>query len=573
MKRLIRRRPVVADVHDPTGELHPVMRRVYGARQVASANELALGLDRLADAGALKGLDKAVALLARQVHAGGRVLLVGDFDADGATSCALAVLALRAMGLPHVDYLVPDRFTYGYGLTPEIVDLAVSKRVPDLLVTVDNGISSIEGVDAARAQGIRVLVTDHHLPGAQLPAADAIVNPNLPGDGFPSKCLAGVGVAFYVLAALRRQLREDGWFEARRPEPNLAAYLDLVALGTVADVVPLDRNNRVLVEQGLRRIRAGHCRPGVAALLEVAGRDPGRVTAGDLGFAIGPRLNAAGRLDDMSLGIACLLTDDPGAARDMAQRLDDLNRRRRDIELRMETDALVGLERLESRWKGKPPAGLCLMEPEWHQGVIGILASRIKERFHRPVIAFAPAGEELKGSARSIPGLHIRDLIDRIATEHPGLVSRFGGHAAAAGLSLKPALFEHFRAAFQTAVENAVEPGMLEHTLLTDGPLGPAELNMDLARRIRAGGPWGQGFPEPLFDNEFTIVDRRVVGNRHLKLVLRHPSAGQSLDAIAFRALDHGWESLGRTVRAVYKLDVNHWRGSERLQLVVEHLE
>lgn len=573
MKRVVRRQADSAQLERLTDtRLHPVLQRIYAARNVASIDDLALGLDQLADARALAGLEKAVDLLLAQITRGGRVMLIGDFDADGATSCALAILALRAMGLEHVQYLVPNRFTYGYGLTPPIVELAAADA-PDLLVTVDNGISSIEGVHTARGLGMQVLVTDHHLPGAQLPDADAIVNPNLPGDTFPSKHLAGVGVIFYVLAALRSRLREEGWFGAFRPEPNLATYLDLVALGTVADVVPLDRNNRVLVEQGLRRIRAGQCRPGIGALLEVAGRNPGQAVTGDLGFAVGPRLNAAGRLEDMSLGIECLLTDDPAAARAMAERLDDLNRQRRDIEQQMEAEALAGLDRLEGRWNGTPPAGLCLMEPEWHQGVIGILASRIKERFHRPVIAFAPAGEELKGSARSIPGLHIRDLLDRIATANPGLIARFGGHAAAAGLSLDPARFSDFQTAFESAAAAAVEPDMLEHVLMTDGPLQSVDLELGLARQIRAGGPWGAGFPEPAFDNLFEVVSRRVVGDRHLKLGLRLSGGGAPVDAIAFRALDHGWETLGTPVRVVYRLDVNCWLNSERLQLMVIHME
>jgi len=563
------RAPAMADVH-------PVLRRVYAARRVASAEDLLLGLDRLADSSLLTGLTRAVDLLAEQVQAGGWITLVGDFDADGATSCALSVLALNAMGHDRVRYLVPNRFTFGYGLTPAIVDLAAGDK-PDLIVTVDNGISSIDGVAAAQARGIRVLVTDHHLPGATLPAADAIVNPNLPGDTFPSKNLAGVGVIFYVLAALRKRLRELGWFHAGRPEPNLAAYLDLVALGTVADVVVLDRNNRVLVEQGLRRIRAGQCRPGITALLQVAGRDPQYCFSADLGFAVGPRLNAAGRLEDMSLGIECLLAQSMDAAHDMARQLDVLNRQRRGIEQQMETEALAGLDRLEGRWLGQPPAGLCLMEPDWHQGVIGILASRIKDRYHRPVIAFAPAGpagDELKGSARSIPGLHIRDLLDRIATANPGLIMRFGGHAAAAGLSLETARFDDFARAFEGAAAEALEPGMLDHLLITDGSLQPHDLVLELALAIRTGGPWGQGFPEPLFDNVFEVTNRRVVGERHLKLALRIPDTGAaSLDAIAFRALDKGWDALGPMVRMVYKLDVNRWQGNERLQLMVEHME
>ncbi len=570
MKRVLRQRPSPIGLID--GVEHPVMARIYSARQIRCSSELELGLGRMLPPDGLSGVQRGVELLAEQVCRGGRVGLIGDFDADGATSCALGILALRAMGLENTFYLVPNRFAYGYGLTPPIVELAM-RQAPDLLVTVDNGISSVEGVEAAHARGLQVVITDHHLPGPRLPAADAIINPNLAGDGFESKNLAGVGVTFYVLLALRSHLRKLGWFDDRRPEPNLAEFLDLVALGTVADVVSLDRNNRVLVEQGLRRIRAGHCRPGLTALLEVAGRDPRQAVASDLGYAVGPRLNAAGRLEDMSPGIECLLTDDAGVARRLAAELDGLNRQRREIEQQMESDALASLESVEKRWHKTPPAGLCLMDSDWHQGVTGILASRIRERFHRPVVVFAPAGDTLKGSARSIPGVHIRDLLERIATANPGLVARFGGHAAAAGLSLDLESFDAFRRAFEQTAADEVEPAMLEQVLLSDGPLDSSDLALNLASAIRRGGPWGQGFPEPLFDNVFEVVDKRIVGGRHLRLDLRLPGDPRSVEGIAFRALDLGWGEPGRRVRAAYRLDVNRWQGRERLQLVIEYLE
>ncbi|WP_258868113.1 single-stranded-DNA-specific exonuclease RecJ [Alkalilimnicola ehrlichii] len=521
------------------------------------------------------GIEDAVCLLEDALWSQARILIVGDFDADGATSCAVAIRALRALGAQHVDYLVPNRFTYGYGLTPEIVDLAAEKE-PDLLITVDNGISSIEGVRAARALGIAVLVTDHHLPGAELPAADAIVNPNLPDCDFPSKNLAGVGVIFYIMLALRKRLRATQWFsETGLAEPNMANLLDLVGLGTVADVVVLDANNRIFVDQALRRIRAGKTVPGVRALLEVAGRDYRRIVAADLGFAVGPRLNAAGRLEDMSLGIECLLTDDPGQAREYAERLDDLNRQRREIESQMQEEALADLNRLRLQWDAKQvPAGICLMDEGWHQGVIGILASRIKERFHRPVVAFAPAGDgSLKGSARSISGLHMRDLLDLMATRHPGLIERFGGHAMAAGLSIPEHNYGQFEQVFADTVDEVVEPELLEEVLLSDGSLAPQEFQLEVADTLRDGGPWGQGFPEPRFDGRFEIGESRIVGEKHLKFSLRPPGGREWLDGIAFNAVERGWGSLQGEVTALYRLDVNEFRGRRSVQLMLEHLE
>ncbi len=571
MRKRIERRLLSVDPNRLPRQLHPVLRRVYAARDVAVADELECSLTRLHSVEALGGIGAALDLLVAALERRERILVIGDFDADGATSSALAIRALRAMGHHDVDYLVPNRFQYGYGLTPEIVELAAERR-PQLLITVDNGVSSLAGVEAARARGMRVLITDHHLPGAQLPAADALVNPNLPGDAFPSKCLAGVGVIFYVMLALRARLRAEGWFERRGiAEPNMADLLDLVALGTVADVVPLDHNNRILVDQGIRRIRAGRCCAGILALLEDAGRDPARLVAADLGFAVGPRLNAAGRLEDMSLGIECLLADDPAQARQLARRLGELNRQRRDIEGQMREEALQALEALDA---DTLPAGICLMDESWHQGVIGILAGRIKERFHRPVIAFAPAGvDELKGSARSIPDLHIRDLLDKIATRQPELIRKFGGHAMAAGLTLERARFERFREAFAQAVAEEVPPEALQGVLLSDGELRPEELALEVAEALRDGGPWGQGFPEPLFDGVFEVVQSRIVGDKHLKMVLRHPQSSGWLDAIAFNAVEHGWREAPPAVRLAYRLDVNEFRGRRSVQLLVEYLE
>ncbi|MCC5812722.1 MAG: single-stranded-DNA-specific exonuclease RecJ [Ectothiorhodospiraceae bacterium] len=567
----IRQREQSAEASQRLSGLHPVLRRVYAARQVSGPEALRTDLASLADVSLLGGTPRAAELLAEAICQGRRILVVGDFDADGATSVAVFIRAMRMMGAQDVHYLVPNRFDFGYGLTPPVVELA-ARQGAELLVTVDNGISSLAGVEAAVAAGMRVIVTDHHLPGPSLPAADAIVNPNLPGDPFPSKTLAGVGVIFYVLAATRALLRERGWFSGSPPQ--LGALLDLVALGTVADVVALDGNNRVLVEQGLRRIRAGQCCPGIHALLQLAGRDPANAVATDLGFAVGPRLNAAGRLEDMSVGIECLLTDDPGRAEQLAAELDQLNRQRRDIEQSMEQEALAGLEQHVAQLEGDLPAALCVFDQHWHQGVVGIVASRLRERFHRPTVVFAPEGDgALKGSGRSIPGLHLRDALERIDTLHPGLISRFGGHAAAAGLTLHAGSLERFSAALEAVVREWLEPHELEGELLTDGPLEPSDIGLELAMAIRQAGPWGQGFPEPLFDNEFTVLSSRIVGERHLKLSLRHPLAARPVDAIAFRALDNGWRELPTTVRAIYRLDLNHWRGTWRPQLVVEYIE
>ncbi|MBA1241737.1 single-stranded-DNA-specific exonuclease RecJ [Pseudomonas japonica] len=551
------------------GDLPPLLTRLYAARGVQSQAELDKGLARLIPYQQLKGIDAAVDMLVTAIDRGERILVVGDFDADGATASSVAVLGLRLLGAAHVDYLVPNRFTYGYGLTPEIVAVAL-ERQPDLLVTVDNGISSVEGVQAARDAGLKVLITDHHLPGAQLPQADAIVNPNQPGCDFPSKALAGVGVIFYVLMALRAQLRALGRY-ATAPQPNIGELLDLVALGSVADVVPLDANNRILVHQGLERIRAGRARPGIMALLEVARRDHRRLTSTDLGFILGPRLNAAGRMDDMSLGIECLLSEDLAHARGIAAELDGLNQDRKSVEQGMQREALAQLKDLPL---ASMPFGLCLFEPDWHQGVIGILASRMKERYHRPTIAFADAGDGLlKGSARSVPGFHIRDALDAVAAKHPHLITKFGGHAMAAGLSLPAEHFEAFAEAFDKQVREHLCEDDLTGRLLSDGCLAVEEFHLELARALRNAGPWGQHFPEPLFHGVFQLVEQRVVGERHLKVVLKSECGSLRLDGIAFGVDREIWPNpSARWVEMAYKLDVNEYRGVETVQLMIAHM-
>jgi single-stranded-DNA-specific exonuclease len=577
--------------------LHPVLRRVYAGRGIGSDVELDLSLERLVPVGTLPGVDAAAQILAQ--HRAGRVLVIGDFDADGATSTALVLRALRALNFAHVDFLVPNRFRFGYGLTPEIVALA-AERNPSLIVTVDNGVSSVSGVETARALGIPVLVTDHHLPGAVLPRAEVIVNPNLADSRFASPALAGVGVAFYVMAALARYLQ--------RADFRVADLLDLVAVGTVADVVTLDHNNRVLVAQGLKRIRAGRCVPGIRALLEAAGRNLEQVTAADLGFAVGPRLNAAGRLTDMSVGIACLLADDAAEAMRLANTLAKLNAERREIEQRMQAEALelAAEERLGTQGDA---LGVCLFDESWHQGVVGLVAGRIKDRLHRPVIAFARAEDgSLRGSARSIVGVNIRDALDAIATQRPGLIDKFGGHAMAAGMSLQPDKLAEFRVAFAAEIAARVDAESLNGVIYSDGALSGEEMCVDTARALRSAGPWGQGFPEPVFDGEFRIVEMRIVGERHLKMNLRARQGGEQMsggagragptsaaptsaapawaaaawvapappiEAIAFgyvggSAEDAGLE-VGSTLQLAYRLEINEYRGSERMQLNCQH--
>ncbi|MYL26431.1 MULTISPECIES: single-stranded-DNA-specific exonuclease RecJ [Halomonadaceae] len=555
-----------------SADLHPLLRRLYAARGVMDASQLDYGLASLARPEGFLGMETAASTLANAVMQGQRITIVGDFDADGATSTALAVLALTRFGAHQVDYRVPSRFTDGYGLTPGIIDqLAQEGSLPDLILTVDNGIAAHEGVARAGEKGVRVVVTDHHLPGETLPGAEAIVNPNQPGCGFPTGNTAGVTVTFYVMSALRRHLEAAGWF-AQAP-PAMAEYLDLVALGTVADVVPLDHNNRTLVAQGLRRIRAGRTRPGIRALLELAGRDADALEATDLGFVLGPRLNAAGRLDDMAVGIECLLTEDEGEAQRLASELDRLNRERRTIESDMRGEAESALARLHLD-EGELPPVLCLHDEQWHEGVIGLLASRIRERFHRPVIAFARGGEGLlKGSARSVPGLHIRDLIAELDARHPGLLNRYGGHAMAAGMTLTDSGVDQFREAVTELVRERVEPELLRPEVLSDGELEPHWLTLETAHLLSSGGPWGQGFPEPVFDGEFELLEQRIVGERHLKLQIGVPGWNTPLDGIAFNIDTDQWPCECRRARLAYQLDANRFRGRERLQLRVLHLE
>lgn len=555
-------------------DLPPLLQRIYAARDVNNTAELGRSLSLLPQPDRLGGMTAMVNVLAEAIREDHSLLVIGDYDADGATATALAILGLKAMGLRRVSYLVPNRFEYGYGLTPEIVALAAPRK-PDILLTVDNGISSHEGVSAARALGMRVLITDHHLPGTTVPDADAIVNPNVPGDTFPSRSLAGVGVMFFVLMALRQHLRMEGWFtETQTAEPNLARFLDLVALGTVADVVPLDHVNRILIHQGLQRIRQQQARPGIRAILGVAGRQPETLVAADLGFSVGPRLNAAGRLEDMSLGIECLLTEHPETAKQLAAQLNELNLARRELEDGMKHQALAIVENLDVSVTDRK--ALCLFQEDWHQGLIGLVASRIKDRIHRPVIAFAlndAVPGELKGSARSIPGVHIRDVLADIAVRHPELIQRFGGHAMAAGLSLSRNQLADFILAFEAEIDRHMADMDLEQTIQSDGPLSGADLSLDTAELLQGAGPWGQCFPEPLFDGHFEITNSRIVGERHLKLVLKPADGGQMIDGIAF-AVDNPTAWLRcRTIHAAYRLDVNLYRNQRSLQLRIEYME
>ncbi len=543
--------------------LDPVLARVLAARGISGTAQLDTALTYLLAPNRMHNLQRLGEILADAIAAQKRLLIVADYDSDGATACAVGLLALREMG-GQADYIVPNRFEFGYGLTPEIVRLA-AERQPDFLITVDNGISSVEGVEEANRLGLQVLITDHHLPGETLPDAACIVNPNQSGCGFPSKHLAGVGVMFYAMLQLRAELRARGAFGAHR-EPNLAHLLDLVALGTVADVVRLDDNNRRLVAQGLNRIRAGRSRPGIQALLQVAGRDAARASAYDLGFVLGPRLNAAGRLEDMSIGIECLISADADKAAELAGRLDALNRERRGIEANMHGEALSRLDAIEPG----EAFGLSLYDPGWHQGVIGILAARIRERFHRPVIAFAPgAAGELKGSGRSIPTLHLRDALDLVAKRQPGLLLRFGGHAAAAGLSIREADFARFRDAFDATLRELLTAEDLELRIETDGPLFPPEMSLTLAQKL-SEVVWGQGFPPPRFRGDFHVENQRVVGERHLKLQLlsRQPGA-RSVNGMLFGSAD----PLPNDIRAVFRLEANEFNGTRVLQLIVEHWE
>jgi len=572
MSKIFQQRMINTDLLSDA-DLHPVMQRIYAARGISSEKELDRQLKSLLPVQALTDMDKASEIICNAIQENKKILIVADFDCDGATSCTVAMRGLQLLGAENLQYLVPNRFEYGYGLSPEIVDVA-KKMSPDLLITVDNGISSIQGVKRAREAGIQVVVTDHHLQGDELPDANAIVNPNRLDDRFESKNLAGVGVMFYVLLACRAYLRGQGWFQkSNKEEPNLAQLLDLVALGTVADLVPLDSNNRILVEQGLRRIRAGKGCAGITALLQVAGRNSGRIVASDMGFAIGPRLNAAGRLEDMSVGIECLLSTTPQAALELATQLDQLNHERKSIESDMRDQAFAVLDKLELSDEDLPLA-ICLFDESWHQGVVGILASRIKERFHRPVIIFARGSEgEIKGSARSVQGVHIRDVLDAVATRHTGLINKFGGHAMAAGLSIAEQDFSIFVNALNNEMMRWVSEDDLKGCIYTDGELEEDNYELELAELLRQSGPWGQGFPEPVFEGYFTVIQKRIVGERHLKMVVQPQDSQQIIDGIYFNAIDNPLPEVNDVVRLAYKLDVNEFRGRKSLQLMVEYLE
>jgi single-stranded-DNA-specific exonuclease len=569
LNRTIRRRDLI-DGEALAGDLHPLLRRLYAARGVRLASELDLNLNQLVPVGRLDGIAAAVELLCAHFLKRSAIVVIGDFDADGATSTALVVRQLRRLGFASIDFLVPNRFQYGYGLTPEIVRLAAQGK-PALIVTVDNGVSSHAGVDEARALGIDTLITDHHLAPPTLPNATALVNPNAPDNSFPSKALAGVGVAFYLMAALTREMQTRGLHTGDAPVADL---LDLVALGTVADLVPLDRNNRVLVHQGLRRIRAGRCCAGVRALLEASNRLPASALASDLGYQVGPRLNAAGRLDDMSIGIQCLLTDDIDAARGLAARLAQLNHDRRELELQMQQEAMLAIADMRAE-DPLLPLGLCLFDETWHQGVVGLVASRVKDRVHRPVIALARAdATTLKGSARSVDGVHIRDVLDAVTVRHPGLVEKFGGHAMAAGLTLRAAALEEFRAAFDAEVRRWMTVDDAVGVVHSDGALSGRERTIDVVRLLQSAGPWGQAFPEPVFDDCFQVRATRIIGERHLKLDLQDGDGGLC-EAIAFRHFDDADApevQPDARVELAYRLDVNQYNGLEKVQLVVEYL-
>ncbi|WP_405602210.1 MULTISPECIES: single-stranded-DNA-specific exonuclease RecJ [unclassified Pseudoalteromonas] len=570
MKKLIIARENVDDSHLPSN-LHPVIKQIYANRHVFSADELDNSVATLHDFKLFKDIDKASDLLIEALKAQSHILIVGDFDADGATSTATLMQGLSMFGFKHLDYLIPDRFSLGYGLSPALAEQIVQIK-PDLVITVDNGISCIAGIDILKAVGIKVLVTDHHLQGEQLPNADAIVNPNRHECDFPSKSIAGVGVAFYLLIALRSVMRDLGYFE-QQPPPNLANLLDIVALGTVADVVALDANNRTLVHQGLARIRSGKTRPGITALIEVANRNAARLSASDFGFSLAPRLNAAGRLDDMSLGIACLLSTDINQARSIASELDSLNFARREIEQGMQAQAQAVLDRLAFNDDNIPDA-ICLFQDDWHQGVIGILAGRLKEKYHRPTVIFA-GGEngEIKGSCRSIEGLHMRDLLEGLNTADPHLINKFGGHAMAAGLSINEQHFNDFKKAFDVAVSAQLSEESKRCIVFSDGELPNDCFTMEFAQLLKQSGPWGQQFPEPVFEHTFEIIQQRIVGEKHLKLVLKHQS-GRLVDAIAFGIDVKEWpDTEAKFVKLAYQLDINEFRGKFTLQLIVRELE
>lgn len=552
-----------------------VLNRVYANRNIQSKEELNYSISKLLPFDKLKGISEAAKLIADAIKNELTIAIVGDFDVDGATSTTVAVKSLYSMGAKKVDFIVPNRFEYGYGLTPEIVNVAVERFTPDVIITVDNGISSIEGVKVAKQLNLTVIVTDHHLPAATLPTADAIVNPNQPGCLFPSKMLAGVGVIFYVMLAVRSLLRERGWFVDKNiPEPNLAELLDLVALGTVADVVPLDYNNRIFVSQGLARIRSGKVRAGIKALIDIAGREAERLIASDFGFAIAPRLNAAGRLDDMSLGIDCLLSDNLAKARGIAQQLDEINFARRDIESDMKQQAMTILDNMHLDDNKNLPFGLCLFDENFHEGVVGIIASRIKDQWSRPVIVFAKTDDGmLKGSGRSIKGFHLRDALDAVATKNPNLINKFGGHAMAAGLTIAEIDYDLFTQSFNEEVKRHLNEDDLHGVIISDGELLVSEFSMNTAEELRFAGPWGQTFQEPVFDGLFNIINKRIVGEKHLKLSLQPVNSKLEIDAIAFNTTDKEWSPEQTQAKVAYRLDVNVFRGNKSLQLMVDHIE
>lgn len=580
----IRQRPVYIDQSHTSDnqvtenglgdDMHPVLRRILLARGITCPEELALDLSTMLPPGGLSGVDKAAVLVAEAVMRGQRILIVGDFDADGATGTAVAILSLQAMACEQLDFRVPNRFEFGYGLSVQLVD-TLRDDPPDLLITVDSGIACNDGVARARELGCRVIVTDHHLPGERLPDADAIVNPNCHGDVFPSKAMAGVGVIFYLMTVLRSVLRDKGWFSGRRKEPNLAQFLDLVALGTVADLVPLDHNNRVLVRQGLERIKRGQARPGLMALLRLGKRDYRYAKAADLGFAVGPRLNAAGRLEDMATGIRCLLSSDSNEAMRMAGQLDELNRQRKGLQEKMQAEAMRQLgSLLDSLREQAIPQALCLFDKSWHQGIVGLVASRVKDAVHRPVIAFAPETKGatlLKGSARSVKGLHIRDVLAWVDSQNPGMLKAFGGHAMAAGLTLDVEHLAEFKQSLGLAVDAVLGGTSLTAEILTDGELPATDISLEMARLLENLGPWGQRFAEPVFDGRFDVIDQRVVGGSHLKMIVRPIDGSEAVDAIAFNRMPQDLPQDG-PVRLLYRLDINRWQGREECQLMVEHI-
>ncbi len=573
VQKNIVRRPKTKKKSHLTG-INPILTDIFSSRGITENQQLERTLANLPSPWLLSGMETMVEHLITAIKQQQKISIVADFDADGATSCVVAIKGLELLGASPVSYVVPNRFEYGYGLTPEIVEL-VKKQKPEVIITVDNGISSIDGVKVAKEYGIKVLVTDHHLPGDELPEADAIVNPNVDGDEFPSGNIAGVGVIFYVLMALRSRLREQKWFEQQNiAQPNLAQLLDFVALGTVADVVALDQVNRILVHQGLLRIRSGHAHPGILALIEQAGKQFQSITSSDIGFALGPRINAAGRMDDMSLGIQCLLTDDLALAKEMAEQLDELNKDRKEIEAQMKNEAMSLLKDMQMLQDHHLAAGICLFDKYWHQGVIGILASRIKDRLHRPVVAFAPADNgEIKGSARSIPGVHIRDVLSEIAVAHPQVLSKFGGHAMAAGMSIQMHDYPVFALAFDGVVAKHLDKVDLEQKVYSDGKLTENEVTLEFTQQLSDAGTWGQEFPEPLFDGVFDVIQVRIVGQQHLKFVLRFPMKDLLIDAICF-FVDKPENWLGtRSIKVAYKLDINEFRGSKTVQFMLQYIE